>query len=70
MGPERKDAWVEAVPKCEIEAKYAEMGNDVRILVDHVSNAGKWYIHQVVPLLSYVSGRIVLVGDSVSQPLR
>jgi len=70
MGPEVKGPWVETVPKRDIEAIYAEMGSDVKILVDHVTNAGKWYIHQVTPLPNYTSGRIVLVGDSVSQSFR
>jgi len=70
MGPEVKGPWVETVPKCDIEAIYADLGSDVKILVDHVTNAGKWYIHQVIPLPSYIFGRIVLVGDSVSQSQR
>jgi salicylate hydroxylase len=67
MGPPVKGAWVHTVPKSEIADLYNDMGNDVKIIVDHVENASKWYIHSVNPILpSYVSGRVVLVGDSVS----
>lgn len=66
MGSELKGGWVETVPKSEIEALYSDMGEDVKIIVDHVNSAGKWYIHQVNPKLqSYVFGKTVLVGDSV-----
>lgn len=65
MRSELKGAWVETVPKSEILAQYEDMGNDVKTIVNHVNSAGKWYIHQVnPPLSSYVSGRVVLVGDS------
>jgi salicylate hydroxylase len=68
MGAELKGGWVETVPKSEIEGVYSDMGNDVKIIVDHINSAGKWYIHQVSPTLqSFVFGKVVLVGDSVSR---
>lgn len=66
MGPQLRGSWVEIVPKSEIKALYDDLGNDARIIVDHVNSASKWYIHAVSPTLSsYVSGKVVLVGDSV-----
>jgi hypothetical protein len=68
MESQLKGSWVETVPKSELQALYSDMGNDVRIIVDQVNSAGKWNVHSVSPLLQqYTSGRIVLVGDSVSK---
>ncbi|KAF9446112.1 FAD/NAD(P)-binding domain-containing protein [Macrolepiota fuliginosa MF-IS2] len=65
MGPQVQGSWVETVPKSEVDHLYSDMGDDARIIVDHVESPSKWYIHSVNPTLSsYVSGRVVLVGDS------
>lgn len=71
MGPQLGGSWVETVPKSEITALYSDMGSDAKIIVNHVDNASKWYIHAVSPTLtSYLSGRVVLVGDAVCIFLR
>lgn len=66
MGPPLKGPWVESVPKSEVKDAYKDMGNDANIIVDHIDNASKWSVHAVNPTLeSYISGQVVLVGDSV-----
>lgn len=70
MGPPLKGPWVESVPKSEVKDAYNDMGSDANIIVDHIDNASKWSVHAVNPTLkSYVSGQVVLVGDSVRGPL-
>jgi salicylate hydroxylase len=66
MSPPRGGPWVENVPRSEMATTYDDMGNDAKIIMDHLDGTSKWYIHSVEPLLtSYMSGRIVLVGDAV-----
>ncbi|EKM83971.1 hypothetical protein AGABI1DRAFT_51593 [Agaricus bisporus var. burnettii JB137-S8] len=65
MSPPREGPWVENVPRSEMATTYEDMGGDAKIIIGHLDGTSKWYIHSVNPLLtSYVSGRIVLVGDA------
>ncbi|KXN82116.1 Salicylate hydroxylase [Leucoagaricus sp. SymC.cos] len=67
FGPQKQGPWVETVPSSELKSLYNDMGSDVKIIVNHVNSASKWSIHSVYPTLpSFVSGNVVLVGDSVS----
>ncbi|KXN88935.1 Salicylate hydroxylase [Leucoagaricus sp. SymC.cos] len=65
MGSQKEGPWVETVPRTGVKSLYDDMGNDVKIIMDHINSASKWHIHSVSPTLSsYVSGKVVLVGDS------
>ncbi|KAF9469670.1 FAD/NAD(P)-binding domain-containing protein [Collybia nuda] len=57
--------WVESVSEKELLDEYAGWGNDARIILGHIQQPSKWYIHYLdPPLSSYIHQRIVLIGDA------
>ncbi|KAF8899139.1 salicylate hydroxylase [Infundibulicybe gibba] len=57
--------WVEPATHQELMDAYADWGDDTTIILSHLKNPGKWYIHGLhPPLESYVHQRVVLVGDA------
>ena len=67
MSPERPSPWVEVVPQQEVTDGYSGWGNDAKIILQHFKHPSRWSIHALYPPLeTFISGKIVLVGDAVS----
>ena len=67
MSPARPFPWVEAVPQQEMFDGYSGWGNDAKIILQHIKQPSRWSIHTLYPPLeTFINGRIVLVGDAVS----
>ena len=67
MSPERPSPWVEVVPQQEVIDGYPGWGNDAKIIVQHLKEPSRWAIHTLYPpLKTFVNGKIVLIGDAVS----
>ena len=67
MSPARPFPWVEAVPQQEMFDGYSGWGNDAKIILQHMKQPSRWSIHTLYPPLeTFINGRIVLVGDAVS----
>ncbi|KAF9554206.1 salicylate hydroxylase [Agrocybe pediades] len=63
--PERPHPWVEIVSTKEIVGGWESWGDEVQAIVSHLRNPSRWSIHTLhPPLKTYVSKRVVLVGDS------
>ncbi|KAJ7702236.1 hypothetical protein B0H17DRAFT_1043345 [Mycena rosella] len=56
--------WVEPVPQQEVLDKYEGWGPDVMIMLNHLKNPSKWFIHSLTPLQTFIRGKIALVGDA------
>ncbi|KAJ7184330.1 FAD/NAD-P-binding domain-containing protein [Mycena filopes] len=56
--------WVKPVPQQELLARFSGWGPDVMAILNHLKTPSKWSIHTLMPLESFVRGRIVLVGDA------
>ena len=57
--------WVEPVPQQEVLDRYNGWGHDAMIILNHLKNPSKWYVHTLTPLETFVRGKVVLVGDAV-----
>jgi len=58
---------VEVVPTDEVLQAFEGWGKDITSILQHVKEPSRWAIHTVYPPLeSYVRGRVVLIGDAVS----
>lgn len=67
ISPELPQPWVEPVDQKELLDAFSGCGNDVSLMLQNMKNPSRWSIHTLYPpLTSYVKGRVVLVGDSVS----
>ncbi|KAJ7702234.1 hypothetical protein B0H17DRAFT_1043306 [Mycena rosella] len=56
--------WVEPVPQQEVLDKYEGWGPDVMIMLNHLKNPSKWFIHSLTPLQTFIREKIALVGDA------
>ena len=67
MSPARPSPWVEDVSQQELIDGYPGWGNDAKIIFQHLKEPSRWAIHTLYPPLeTFVNGKIVLVGDAVS----
>ena len=67
MSPDRPSPWVEVVPQQELIDGYPGWGNDAQIILQHIKEPSRWSLHTVYPPLeTFINGKIVLVGDAVS----
>lgn len=58
--------WVESTTNEELKSHFESWGQDPMIILDHLKNPSKWYIHALEPLESYVRDKVVLGMPSVS----
>ncbi|TFK26694.1 salicylate hydroxylase [Coprinopsis marcescibilis] len=57
--------WVQTVTPEELLDEFADWGSDMKILLKHIKNPSKWFMHTVSPPLEhYVRDSVVLVGDA------
>ncbi|KAJ7771617.1 FAD/NAD-P-binding domain-containing protein [Mycena metata] len=56
--------WVQPVPQQELLDRFSGWGHDVMTMLNHLKTPSKWSIHTLKPLETFVSGKIVLVGDA------
>ncbi|KAJ6606427.1 hypothetical protein DFH09DRAFT_1256858 [Mycena vulgaris] len=56
--------WVQSVPQQELLDEYAGWGPDAMIMLNHLKNPSKWFIHALTPLPTFIRGTIALVGDA------
>ncbi|KAJ7168315.1 FAD/NAD-P-binding domain-containing protein [Mycena crocata] len=56
--------WVESVPQQQLLDVYEGWGQDVMVMLNHLKNPSKWFIHALTPLETFTRGKIVLAGDA------
>lgn len=57
--------WAEVVPQQELLDSFDGWGHDVQAMLKYMKSPGKWCIHALTPLDTFVRGKIALVGDAV-----
>ncbi|KAK7465533.1 hypothetical protein VKT23_005507 [Stygiomarasmius scandens] len=63
--PELPPPWVTPSSQSELKGYYKNFGKDVMIILDHMKEPSKWFVHAVDPVLEgYVKDGVVLVGDA------
>ncbi|KAI0820279.1 salicylate hydroxylase [Trametes gibbosa] len=58
------DAWVQDVAREELLSDFDQWEPEVQALLKCVDSASRWAVHTTLPLPSYTSGRVVLLGDA------
>ncbi|TCD68035.1 hypothetical protein EIP91_011646 [Steccherinum ochraceum] len=56
--------WVEDVPPFDLINHFSRWEPEVQSLLQCIETVGRWSMHTVVPLKTFVSGRVALLGDA------
>ncbi|RDX50877.1 FAD/NAD(P)-binding domain-containing protein [Lentinus brumalis] len=59
-----KGPWMQDVPPSEVLHDFDNWEPEVRMLLQSAERVNRWAIHTTLPLPSFVSGKVALLGDS------